>query len=129
MISPSEILKGSILCHEGKVKLVIAIGDYIQFSDAKVWIGGSMINGEPLCEAWLNKMGFVDQGNGEFFRQLDMANWGMKVVAPNIHSSQWTAYAGFVNTWQELKQIEYCHQLQLLFFAMFSEHIKLPKIK
>lgn len=129
MISPLEIQRFSILCHEGKVKKVKAVSELILFEGEKAWIGGSMINGEPLCEAWLSRMGFTDLNNGEFFKQADMANWGMKLVAPNIQSSQWTAYQGFVNTWQELKQIEYCHQLQLLFFALFGEHIKLPKIK
>lgn len=128
MISVNEIQRGSILLHEGKVKRVIAIGDYVQFEGFKVWIGGSMINGEPLSEKWLSVFGFESLGDGEWFKQYEMANWGIKVVTPSLTNPGWLVFQGFINTWQELSNIEYCHQLQLLFFVISGKHLKVSKL-
>ena len=117
MISPLEIMRNSILCHEGKVKAVKAIGDYIQFADAKVWIGGSMVEGEPITPSWLERLKF----------QWDELTWGNKNVwlAPNDD-----AYDVFLHgiSGGVSRRISYVHQLQLIYFAMIGEHLILPKL-
>lgn len=114
MISPLEIQKGSILCHEGKPKIVKAIGDYILFTDAKAWIGGSMIEGEPLSAAWIERLGFHSTGDG---------NWANGVLAVSLLSDGTFAINGCMKFYQ------YVHQLQLVYFAITGEHLKVPKFK
>lgn len=114
MISPSEILKGSILCHEGKPKIVKAIGDYILFMDAKAWIGGSMIEGEPLSVVWLDKLGFVYDSS--------VGGWTNGKIGITVEEN------GFKLPWSNFLY-QYVHQLQLIHFIITQEHIKLPKIK
>lgn len=113
MINVNEILKGSILCHEGRAKKVIAIGDYIQFEGFKVWIGGSMINGEPISEKWVVDFGFTKCPddhictNGKM--SINLYNWTFKLTNND------TMY-------------EHVHQLQLLHYAITLTHLKVPKL-
>lgn len=129
MINVNEILKGSILCHEGKAKKVIAIGDYIQFEGFKVWIGGSMINGEPISETWLAGMGFNLHKNSN-------ENWNHWGLENGWHISEWLRdkkVAGFeekgVCYWGEtFVPVRYVHELQLLYFSLTRQHLKVPKL-
>lgn len=57
-VSPKDILKGSILCFEGQAQVVKAVSEFIMFENRKEWIGGSLINGEPISEEWLVRFGF-----------------------------------------------------------------------
>ena len=106
-------MKHSILCHEGKTKVVVAIGDYIQFSDAKVWIGGSMVEGEPISELWLERFDF---------KKMDQDVWSngnLDIVLGN----------NFFTSPLSRRTFQYCHQLQMLHYTIVGEHLKLPKIK
>lgn len=127
MISPLEIQKGSILCHEGKAKRVLAIGDYIQFEGKKEWIGGSMIEGEPLSEWWLEQFGF------EYRPDTVPKRWNKKMIS--LHST-WYLYEGLdgdicfsPHEWNYTLKLKYVHQLQLLCFSLTGEHLKVPKLK
>lgn len=113
MISPIEIQKGSILSHEGKPKVVKAIGDFILFTDAKAWIGGSMINGEPVSEKWLVELGF---------RQETGNIWGNGKLVISVYGNAFKFMDSNLT-------YEYVHQLQGLYFYIVGEHLKLPKIK
>lgn len=113
MISPLEIQRNSILCHDGKVKVVKAIGDYILFTDAKAWIGGSMIEGEPISEVWMEKFGFEYYGEG---------NWGNGKISVHILINAFFMIAGIEVPYK------YVHQLQLCHFALTGQHLPLPKL-
>lgn len=127
MISPNEILKGCVLCFEGKAQIVKGLAEYVMFEGKKEWVGGSLINGEPISEVWIEKLGFDKYDADEFFRQSDMMNWGIRVS--KIFTGDWVVFQGFANQWHELRRIEYVHQLQVLYFAVTGEYLKVPKIK
>lgn len=116
MISPLEIQRFSILNHEGKTKKVKAVSELILFEGEKAWIGGGMINGEPISRTWLEKLGFTQThefvwGNGKL--EL-LFNFDESVFC--------------IGHWGNIRY-QYIHQLQLQHFAITGEHIKLPKIK
>jgi hypothetical protein len=129
MISPLEIQRGSILSHEGKAKKVKAVSELIMFEDAKAWIGGSMIEGEPISGPWLEHLGFQKEEDGAFYRQFELLNWSVRIINTGLYSAEWIIFSGFQNQWNELRVIHYLHELQLLFFALSGEHLKVPKFK
>lgn len=113
MISPLEIMRNSILCHEGKIKRVKAVSELILFEDSKAWIGGSMINGEPVSEKWLVELGF---------RQETGNIWGNGKLVISVYGNAFKFMDSNLT-------YEYVHQLQGLYFYIVGEHLKLPKIK
>lgn len=123
-----ELMRGNLVCYEGKPRIVKAVSELIMLEGDKNWIGASLMNGEPLSEAWLQKFGFESDGEGGFFRQLKMHNWGMLIKAPSLSQPDWIAFQGFVNTWQELRSMQQVHQLQNLFVSLLGEHLPIPKL-
>lgn len=128
MITPREIMKGCIVNFEGKPHLVKGVTEFILLEGVKAWIGGSMMDGEPLSEDWLVRIGFEKAEDGDFYRQLTMLNWAIS-VRKNSLTGDWGAYQGFFSQRQELRITPFVHQLQVLFFAMTGEHLKTPKLK
>lgn len=128
MISPKEIMKGCIVNYQGKARIVKGVMDYVILEGTKEWIGASLMNGEPITEVWLERFGFAKNEEGSFFKQLNLLNWGVSMIPPNIRTAQWTAAQGFVNVWQELRLLEYCHQLQVMYFGLFQDHLPVPKL-
>lgn len=128
-ITPKEIMKGCIVCYDGKPRLIKAISELIMLEGDKNWIGASLMNGEPISETWLQRFGFLEQDDGGFFRQLDMQNIGI-LITPSYPKDPhgWLAFRGFINSWGELRPLEYCHQLQILFFSITGEHLPIPKL-
>jgi len=106
-------MKGSILSFEGKPQVVKGVSEYIIFEGRKEWIGGSLIDGEPISEKWLVDLGFKCEtgniwGNGKLV--ISFYGDSFKFMDSNLI-------------------YEYVHQLQVLCFALTKEHLKLPKIK
>src|SRR6266404_4324622 len=91
MINPLEIQRGSILCHEGRVKKVKAVSELILFEGEKAWIGGSMVEGEPITEEWLKIFGFEKAiyTDGEEYMQLDKTDYSPSPY--NLYKS-WKCY-------------------------------------
>lgn len=125
MVSPLEVMKGSILSFEGKSQIVKGVAEYIMFEGRKEWIGGSLINGEPITEDWLSKLGFKKKDDLWVF-QPELMNIEYRVR--DFHG--WIFSKGFGKEWDsEIRTITYVHQLQGLFFYVSGEHLKLPKLK
>lgn len=126
-VNPKDILKGSVLCFEGQAQIVKAVSEFIMFEGRKEWIGGSMINGEPLSEVWLERFGF------EYRPDTVPKRWNKKMAGQN---STWYLYEGLDGIisfspfeWNHTLKLEYVHQLQLLHFALTGEHLTVPKLK
>jgi hypothetical protein len=115
MISVKEVMKGCILSYEGRAQVVKGISEYIIFEGKKEWIGGSLINGEPISEAWLDRLGFKLTGQHGI--------WGNEKISIVLLSDGTFSMNGC------LIFNRYIHQLQVLIFAMTGEHLKLPKLK
>jgi len=111
-------MKGSILSFEGKCQIVKGVAEYIMFEGRKEWIGGSLINGEPISEIWLERLGFeYDQHTYSRGRVwLAPADAGYDVFLNGLS-------AGIAT------HIQYVHQLQVLYFSITGEHLKIPKLK
>lgn len=126
MISVREILKGCIVSYEGQIRIVKGLSEYILLEGSKEWIGGSMINGEPLSETWLNEFGF------EYRPDTIPKRWNKKMDGQN---STWHLYESDGEIcfspyeWNYTLKLKYVHQLQVLFFALTGEHLKIPKLK
>lgn len=114
MISPREIQKGSILSYDGKPQVVKNISDYICFEGYKEWVGGSLINGEPISEVWLERLGFQNH-KGESL-------WTNHKITIDFHEGKFT-FGG------SLRVYEYVHHLQILQFAITGEYLTIPKLK
>lgn len=127
MISPLEIQRGSILCHEGRAKKVKAVSELILFEGEKAWIGGSMIEGEPLTEEWVMK--FLFQKTDNYFYWADPLTSRIISLHPHNESTWIVKISTSGNEPMAIRAIHQVHQLQLTFFGIFREHIKLPKIK
>lgn len=127
MINPKEVMKGSVVSYEGNIKVIKTIGEYIILDGLKEWIGGSLINPVPLTEDWLVKLSFVKTGV-EFY-WADPKTY--RIIYVNQHKEDRWAVRMSIHGGEPMaiQVVAYVHQIQLLFFAMFSEHIKLPKIK
>lgn len=128
MINPNEIMKGSILCHEGRAKKVKAIGDYIAFESAKEWIGGSMIEGEPLSHIWLTGLGFDKIQEGDMAQpDIYRKTYCPVLVKTNFdiqsRGNDFRYFEGNINV-----ELKYIHQLQGLYFYVTGEHLKVPKL-
>lgn len=120
MVSPLEIQKGSLLLHEGRVKKVKAIGDFILFEGTKEWIGGSLVNGEPLTATWLERFGFDKE---EFC--FTKGKLSIVLASPEYYPNGRI----YFNSWAiKEHQPEYVHQLQMLYFSLFLEHLTIPKL-
>lgn len=115
MVSPKEILKGSILFYDGKTRIVKGIGDYIQFEDMKEWIGPGLVQGEPISEVWLDQLGFAAR-DGEVW-----SNSKMDVV--------FTSDNGHISVPYLLREYMFIHELQLLHFTVTGAHLTVPKTK
>lgn len=117
MISPKEILKGCVVSYEGQPRIVKGVMDYIILEGTKEWIGGSLMNGEPISGFWLEKFGFewdqMTYSKGRVW--LAPGNCGFDVWVHGLH-------VGIT------RHIEYVHELQVLYFAVTSEHLQVPKI-
>jgi hypothetical protein len=129
-ISPREIMKGSVLLHEGKVKVVKTIGDYIMFEGGKEFIGGSMINGEPLSDKWLEIFGF-EYDHTSFcwiWRDPMVQSRHIIVYVPDGKDMHYVKYS---LSGEEclLHAIQYVHQLQVLFFGIIGSHLPIPRNK
>lgn len=118
MVSPKEILKGAVVSYEGKVQIVKSIGEYIMFEGWKEWVGPSLINGEPISEAWLERLGFVDDQHTYSRGRIWLApgDKGFDVFTNGLSAGITT-------------RIEYIHQLQCLYFVIIREHLIIPKFK
>lgn len=118
MVSPLEVMKGSILSFEGKSQIVKGVAEYIMFEGRKEWIGGSLISGEPITEQWLLKLGF----ESDQFTYSKGKVW----LAPNNKG-----FDIFTNGLSAgiTRHVEYLHELQVLFFAVTREHLIIPKLK
>lgn len=113
MISPKEVQKGSIVSYEGQARIVKGVMDYIILEGTKEWIGGSLINPEPISEVWLERFGFR-QEEGNIFGN------GKMVISFYLDAFK------FVDS---MLTYQYVHQLQLLYFSLIGEHLVIPKIK
>lgn len=113
MISPKEVQKGSIVSYEGKTRIVKGVMDYIILEGTKEWIGGSLIEGEPLNEQWLDRLGFGKPDEG---------TWSNGVMEVHLIDGHFESQFSPVH-------LLYIHQLQLQYFALTWEHLKIPKIK
>lgn len=113
-VSPKEIMRGCILNYEGKSQIVKGVSEYIIFEGWKEWIGGSLINGEPITEWWLEQFGFHydppshiwQKGPILFYLSDEGFRLGPKGVIYN-----------------------YIHELQILYWIIVKEHLKTPKLK
>lgn len=120
-ISPKEIMRGNIVCYEGKSRIVKAVSELIMLEGDKNWIGGSLMNGEPISEVWLERLGFKkwNEGDPDYFYPDKL--W-MKLERTG------DCYA-WVHNYDTIKpNIQYVHQLQVLFFSVTGEHLQLPKL-
>ena len=72
----------------------------------------------PLTEEWLLKFGFE---NG--FKQYELQNFGLKVIKDTHSETQFICFQGFINTFNEITNIQYVHQLQNLYFALNNEEL------
>lgn len=117
-ISSLEVMRGSILCYEGKVQKVKTVGEYIMFEGWREWVGPSLINGEPLSETWLERLGFeYDQHTYSRGRVwLAPGDASYDVFLHGLHTGPTT-------------HIQYIHQLQILYFSITGEHLKIPKLQ
>lgn len=123
-ISNKEIMRGSIVLYEGKVRQVKAVSELILLEGEKAWIGASLMDGEPLTEKWLTDFGF------EWL--LPYHRW----VNNKGYEIQWYTAKGnwFVCTYtnERLKtgerRFEFVHQLQAHYFTTTSEHLNIPKL-
>lgn len=113
MISPKEVLKGCILSYEGKAQIVKGVSEYIIFEGKKEWVGGSLINGEPISEKWLEVFGFT---------KMDQDTWSDGKIDIVLNDGYFTTNCSRI-------KYQYIHQIQVLSFALTGEHIKLPKLK
>lgn len=119
-LSPLELMRNSIVCFEGRTYKVKAISELILLEGRKEWIGGSLINGEPLSEEWLMKLGF--QWEDTFYSKGKLSI---------ILSDEGSYPKGrvYFNSWAiKEHQPEYVHQLQMLYFSLFLEHLTIPKL-
>jgi len=114
MISPKEIMKGCVLSYDGKAQIVKGVSEYIIFEGTKEWVGGSMINGEPISEVWLERFGFV------YDPQSFLWQCGPIVFHLNDGKFQLAPHGRTYN---------YVHELQILYWVISGEHLKLPKLK
>lgn len=112
-INPREVLKGSVVCYEGKVRIVKGVMDYIILEGTKEWIGGSLINGEPLTEVWLERIGFQKTDDNTW------TNGPTEICFMDDHYE--------LN--YSIRHFNYVHEIQVLHFSLTGEHLKLPKIK
>lgn len=130
MISPKEVQKGSIVSYEGKTRIVKGVMDYIILEGTKEWIGGSLINPEPISEVWLKNLGLslVQEGSmaqptiyrKEYSRRLVISNFDIQYRG----GDEWYWIDG--NT---IVELQYVHQLQMLYFSLSGNHLVIPKIK
>lgn len=127
MISPLEIQRFSILCHDGKVKKVKAVSELILFEGEKAWIGGSMVDGEPLTEDWLTKLSFVKTDN-EFYWADPKTS---RIIYVMHHKEDIYLVSMSVASKEptNIRLVSYVHQIQLTFFGIIGEHLALPKLK
>jgi hypothetical protein len=128
MISPREIMRGSILSFEGKPQIVKGVAEYIIFEGRKEWIGGSLINGEPITEAWLTRFGFdmVQEGS------MALPTIYRRIYCPVLVTTNFDVQCRGDFRWMEGNanvELIFVHQLQVLYFAVTGEHLKLPKLK
>lgn len=122
MISPLEIQRGSILCYDGEARKVAAAGEHVIFEGKlKMWIGGSQINGEPLSEIWLMRLGFIQTPDSWDKGKVSI------ILKEHYQYPKGRVLFNSYTIWEE--QPEYVHQIQLLYFALTREHLKLAKIK
>lgn len=127
MISPKEVMRDCIVSYEGKLEIVKTIGQYIILEGWKEWIGGSLINPVPLTEEWLAKLGF-QEADGKFY-------WADPITSRIVYVSRYKEDRWLIDLAitdhepMSFRMIESVHQLQVSFFGIFGEHIKISKIK
>lgn len=122
MISPREVMRGNVLSYEGKVQIVKGVAEYIMFEGWKEWVGGSLINGEPLTEQWLDRLGFEWVGNP--------SSWNRGKVSIVLKGDSYPNGRTYFNSWAIREdQPEFVHQLQVLYFGLTREHLIIPKLK
>lgn len=129
-ISSLEVMRGSILCYEGKVQKVKTVGEYIMFEGWREWVGPSLINGEPISEEWLKRLGLnlIQEGSmshpaiyrKEYSHRLVISNFDVSVRGANEF------YWAEGNT---IIKLQYVHQLQLIAFAIIGHHLIIHKLK
>lgn len=123
MISPLELMRNSIVCFEGRAYKVKSVSELIMLEGRKEWIGGSLINGEPISEVWMEKLGWelVDTDSWEYKKGDKL---GMR-----IHKSLdgiWLVYF-FTGNWEQIRTIEFVHQLQGFYFFTTGKYLIVPK--
>lgn len=124
-LSPKELMRHNIISFDGKPRIIKAVSELIMLEGDKNWIGASLMNGEPISEVWLERFGF-QKDDDSFYRQLDLTNWAVRVYKGM--TNDWHVRHGFVNQWSDLRSVTYLHQLQVLHFAMYQEHLPIPKL-
>src|ERR1700748_2174755 len=119
-LGSKEVMKGAIVSYEGKTRIVKGVMDYFILEGTKEWIGGCMINGEPLTADWLVKFGF--QKDNQFY------NKGLVSVVLQGEGGIHLKGMVYFNSWAIWEhQPEYVHQLQVLYFALTRECLIVPK--
>lgn len=119
-LSPKELLKGCIVSYEGRPRIVKGVMDYVILEGTKEWIGAGLMDGEPLTEQWLMKLGF--EFNDAFYNKgkLSIALAGdTPYIKGRVYFNSWAI-------WEY--QPEYVHQLQVLYLALAGEHLPVPKL-
>lgn len=113
MISPREVLIGSVVSYQGKPDIVKSVAQYIMLEGHKEWIGGSQIEGELITTEWLDILGFVWKD--------DPTKWSNGNLDITLIEG---AYESDFST----RKLLYIHQLQLMYFGVIEEHLKIPKL-
>lgn len=127
MISPREVMKGSLVSYEGNPQVVKTVGEYIILEGWKEWISGSLINPEPLTEDWLTKLAFVKTDN-EFY-WADPKTSRIVYIRHHKENSWLVSMSVSSKEPMNIKLVSYVHEIQLTFFGIIGEHLVLPKLK
>lgn len=113
MISPREVQIGSVVSYQGQTRIVKSVSQYIMMEGVKEWIGGSMVDGEPITIEWIYRLGFLLE-TGNIFGNMKMTI---------------SFYGNYFKHLDSLLTYQFVHQLQLLHFSLTGEHLKIPKLK
>lgn len=113
MISPREVLIGSVVSYQGKPDIVKSVAQYVMLEGHKEWIGGSLIDGEKISKQWLQELGFEPHMAHNIYSN------GKISIIYHQESFQITGNDTFY---------QFVHQLQLLHFSLTLTHLKIPKL-
>jgi hypothetical protein len=140
-IQPDEIKLGNILSSKGKVIIVENIWDdgvnlYISWEGEKDYTYFEDLEGIPLTEEWLIKLGFEHEKDGEVDEYT--INYGRHSLKFSYSKSisypgdrDYEIYFEFellgFNRIADCNTVEFVHQLQNLWFCLAGQELKQPE--